>query len=261
MGETEYLLIIILFNIFLLAFLVAAILFVIQYRNKKKENIVNLQKQQILHQKELLSSQIKMQTQTMQHIGREIHDNVGQKLTLASLYAQQLAYENKALNINSKIENIGEIINQSLAELRYLSKSLTDNHIDTSDISVLLKQEFTKIDGLKKYHIYLKININKALELTYQTKSVILRVAQEFLQNSIKHANCKTITASLTEMDNQLVLILADDGQGFEVENIQGNGIGLINMKRRIESIEGSYLMQSDRANGTKLIINLPITL
>lgn len=257
MGETEYLLIIVLFNVFLLAFLVAAILFVIQYRNKKKENMVNLQKQQILHQKELLSSQIKMQTQTMQHIGREIHDNVGQKLTLASLYAQQLAFENKALNINSKIESIGEIINQSLAELRYLSKSLTDNNIEASDISALLKQEFAKIDGLKKYHIYLKINV-KELELSYQTKSVILRVVQEFLQNSIKHANCKTITASLTALDHQLELILADDGQGFDVGNIKGNGIGLINMRRRIESIEGSCLMESDQANGTKLTINLP---
>ena len=52
------------------------------------------------HTKELLSTQIEMQTQTMQYIGREIHDNVGQKLTLASLYTQQLAYENKAPQIN-----------------------------------------------------------------------------------------------------------------------------------------------------------------
>lgn len=71
MGETEYILIIIVFNVFLLAFIAATVAFVVQYKNKKKENLANLQKQQILHQQELLATQIEMQTQTMQHIGRE----------------------------------------------------------------------------------------------------------------------------------------------------------------------------------------------
>ena len=149
MGETEYLLIIILFNVFLLAFTVAAITFVVQYKNKKKENQSRLEQQQILHQKELLTTEIEIQLQTMQHIGREIHDNVGQKLTLASLYTQQLLYENKLPDRNEKIENIGEIINQSLIELRHLSKSLTDNTIEKANISDLLRQEFEKIVELK----------------------------------------------------------------------------------------------------------------
>ncbi|MES2417177.1 MAG: ATP-binding protein [Bacteroidota bacterium] len=258
MGQTEYLLIIIIFNVFLLAFVVATVAFVIQYRNKKQENLANLQQQQILHQKELLSTQIEIQTQTMQHIGREIHDNVGQKLTLASLYAQQLAFENKALNINDKIAGIGEIINQSLTELRRLSKSLTDNHIETSDMKMLLKQEFDKIEELKQYEINLNIGI-KELKLPYQTKSVILRVVQEFLQNSIKHAACKTLSASLTKFDNKLQLILCDDGKGFDVENNNSKGIGLINMKRRIELIGGSYLIQSNKKEGTKLTIEVVV--
>lgn len=256
MGETEYTLIILVFNLFLLAFMVAIIIFVVQYKNKKKETMAKLEQQQILHKQELLSTQIEMQTQTMQQIGREIHDNVGQKLTLASLYAQQLAFENKAPNINDKIENISEIINQSLTELRYLSKSLTDNHIEDNDIATLIQQEFEKLAELKKYEITVNIEI-KDLVLPYETKTVLLRITQEFLQNSIKHANCTQITANVSMIGQTLQLLLSDDGKGFDVDSRIGKGLGLTNMKKRIELIGGSYVMQSEQGKGTKLTIEI----
>lgn len=258
MGQTEYLLVIILFNIFLVAFIVAVILFVVQYKNKKKESINQLQQQRVLHQKELLATQIEIQTQTMQHIGREIHDNVGQKLTLASLYTQQLAFENKALLINDKITGIGELINEALEELRHISKSLTDNHIDTNDISTLLKEEFSKIEVLKKYKLNLTIDF-ESIPLNYQTKSLLLRVVQEFIQNSIKHAACKTISATLAKNENQLTLTLSDDGKGFNPEKLVSKGIGLSNMKKRIALIGGNYHMASKEGEGTKLTVEISI--
>ncbi|MBP8067041.1 MAG: hypothetical protein KAY27_00625 [Pedobacter sp.] len=259
MGETEYVLIIILFNVFLLAFIVAAVIFAVQYKNKKRENQTKLEQQQILHQKELLSTEIEIQTQTMQHIGREIHDNVGQKLTLASLYTQQLAYENNAQFSHEKIENIGEIINQSLKELRHLSKSLTDNTIESKNITHLLRKEFAKIDDLKKYKVNLNIT-NEDLSLTYQIKSVIVRVAQEFLQNSMKYAECKALSLSVTKIDNELKIVLSDDGVGFDIENSREKGSGLINMKKRVELIGGRYFLKSAKNEGTTLTIEIPIS-
>jgi signal transduction histidine kinase len=259
MGETEYTLVIIVFNVFLLAFIAAAITFVVQYKNKKRENQARLVQQEILHQKEILSTEVEIQSQTMQHIGREIHDNVGQKLTLASLYTQQLAYENKTPEINEKIENIGDIINQSLAELRHLSKSLTDKTIENGNISDLLRQEFAKIEDLKKYKLNLAIDLDK-LTLSYKTKSVIVRVTQEFLQNSMKYANCKTLSISATKEGDHLKIILADDGVGFDITTLKDKGIGLVNMKKRIELIGGRYLLESKEGDGTKLTVEIPLT-
>jgi signal transduction histidine kinase len=258
MGQTEYLLIIILFNVFLLAFIVAAITFVVQYKNKKRENQVQLAQQEIIHQKELLATEMEIQSQTMQHIGREIHDNVGQKLTLASLYTQQLAYENKVPSINEKIENIGEIIDQSLKELRHLSKSLTDNTIERGSIAFLLQQEFERVKELKKFNVNLDIT-SEDLALSYQTKSVIVRVAQEFLQNSMKYANCETLSISVVKVDNKLKIILMDDGVGFDIENTKEVGIGLVNMKKRVELIGGHYLLESTKGEGTTLTIEISI--
>ena len=258
MGQTEYLLIIILFNIFLLAFIAAAITFVVQYKNKKRESENQLAQQEIVHQKELLTTEMEIQVQTMQHIGREIHDNVGQKLTLASLYTQQLAYEEKTADISEKIENIGEIINQSLKELRHLSKSLTDNSIEKDTIAHLLKQEFERIKELKKFKVNLDIT-NEELNLSYRTKSVVLRVAQEFLQNSIKYANCKMLSISVKKIGNKLKIVLSDDGVGFDIGHTRENGIGLINMKKRVELIGGTSLLQSSKDKGTTLAIEILI--
>lgn len=259
MGQTEYLLIIILFNLFLLAFVVAVVTFVVQYKNKKKESLAQLAQQEILHQKELITTEMEIQAQTMLHIGREIHDNVGQKLTLASLYTQQLAYESKAPSINEKIEHIGEIINQSLQELRHLSKSLTDNHIEQSSIANLVQNEFKKIEGLKKYKLILDIS-QEELTLPYQVKSVVVRVVQEFLQNSMKYSRCKTLSIYLAKVENDLKIILSDDGVGFEISNTTGKGIGLVNMKKRIELVGGRCLLQSTLNKGTDLTIEISIS-
>lgn len=258
MGETEYLLIIIVFNFFLIAFILAAIIFVVQYKNKKRENQTKLAQQEILHQKEILSTEVEIQFQTMQHIGREIHDNVGQQLTLASLYTQHLAYENNAPEINERIKNISEIINESLAELRHLSKSLTDNTIKNANVQDLLMREFAKIEGLKKYKLNLVIDL-EGLILSYQAKSVIVRVTQEFLQNSMKYADCKTLGINAKAVGGRLKIVLMDDGVGFDVSDNKDSGIGLVNMEKRIELIGGSYLLESKKDVGTKLTIEISL--
>jgi signal transduction histidine kinase len=257
MWQTENLIPILLFNLFFILFIVGIVIFIRQYKIKKKEHNMLLHHQHEEHQKELLTTELEIQKQTMQHIGREIHDNIGQKLTLASLYTQQLAYENKAPQINGNIESISSIINESLSELRALSKSLTDNTIDSHSISSLLESECVKINELQILSVTFSSNA-KAIKLDYETKSVLLRITQEFIQNSIKHANCQNIIATLSHNTNLLQLKLEDDGKGFDVDTIFSTGIGLSNMKKRTEIIGGNYQLQSN-SNGTNLTIDIPL--
>lgn len=96
MGEREITIFIVIANVILLVFISGIIIFIAQYR---KRRILHETEKEIIsktHQEELLSRQVEIQTQTMRDIGREIHDNVGQKLTLASIYSNQLSHENPA---------------------------------------------------------------------------------------------------------------------------------------------------------------------
>ncbi len=237
--------------------MVSIIAFVRQYRIKKKEHLNQLETVDILHKKELLKTQTEIQKETMQHIGREIHDNVGQKLTLSSLYLQQLVYEKKVPDANTTINNINDIINESLNDLRHLSKSLTDDTITNYTLSELIKNECKKIQELKTYDIAFE-NKSKHHINSYQTKSIVFRVVQEFIQNSIKHAQCKKINIDMFTSETEIQMRLKDDGKGFDTESTNFKGIGLNNMKKRIGILKGSFNLESNK-NGTTLTLKIPV--
>jgi signal transduction histidine kinase len=259
MGKTEYLLITIIFNFLFILFIAAIISYVWQYKRKKREHVFAIQNQKDVHQKELLAIQLEMQQKTMQEIGREIHDNIGQKLTLASLYIQNLLYENKKLENTENIENISNIINDSLTDLRLLSKTLTDDTIATKSLVALLQSECQKIDKLKKCWFTYDSEV-QAYEIAYHTKSMLLRIAQEFIQNSLKHAQCKSIKLDLKQTQTFIIMELSDDGKGFDTTKTNSLGIGLQNMKKRTETVGGQFDLISNNS-GTSITIKLPVTL
>lgn len=258
MGKIETVVPIILFNLFFLLFIVGIIIFIQQYKSKKKEHLTLLAHKEEEHKKELLETELEIQQQTMQHIGREIHDNIGQKLTLASLYTQQLSYENKAPQIGESIENISSIINESLSELRELSKSLTSNAIDNLSLKALIKEECFKVNALKICEVNFQSNLEDS-RINYKTKSILLRITQEFLQNSIKHAQCKNINVSLESSGESLTLFLEDDGKGISLDTLKSKGIGLSNIKKRTEMIGGIFELKSKEKEGTQMTIIIPV--
>ncbi|AWI25885.1 sensor histidine kinase [Flavobacterium pallidum] len=256
MGKTEYIVSLIVFNAFFILFVIAIITYIWQYKLKKKQHEAMLRDQSKIHHKELLATQVEIQYQTMQEIGREIHDGIGQKLTLASLYAQQLAYENKAPQIIDNIETITAIINDSISELRKLSKSLTNDIIRNNTISNLLRMECLKLSGSNKCKAIFNTN-DADIDLPYQVKSILFRISQEFMQNSMKHSDCANLHVSINIRGSKLVLELTDDGTGFDMSKTDRSGIGLENIRKRAEIINADYLFKSEPGQGTTLFIEI----
>ena len=254
MGKTEFIATLIIFNLFLIIFLIGIVLFILQYRLKKKQMQNDLKHREEKYQRDLLATQIEIQSQTMQSIGREIHDNVGQKLTLASIYTQQLAYENKAPNINHNIENISNIVNDALEDLRKLSKTLTNDLVDSHTLSQLLQKLCIEINALKKCKVIFE-NYSDDIQLNYQEKSVLYRITQEFIQNSLKYSNCKNISINLSHNNKNLKLEILDDGIGFNVHQ-KHKCIGLQNMQKRVAAIGGNFELISGN-KGTQITVNL----
>jgi signal transduction histidine kinase len=87
-------------------------------------------------------------------------------------------------------------------------------------------------------------------------KNVLLRITQEFIQNSIKHSHCKNIFISLNTSEDILwELTIRDDGIGFDATQTKSNGIGLTNMKNRAEIIGADFLLESEKNEGTQINI------
>jgi hypothetical protein len=223
-------------------------------------------KVQELHRAELLNNKLEIKQQTLQFIGREIHDNIGQKLTLAAIYAQQMEVANIDHGTTRQLKGISKILNDSLEELRDLSRSLTDTRLENYTLTQLLTLEFERINATGICKVVLELS-DGVFTMNVTPKNFLLRIIQEFIQNSLKHSCCKKITVTLHHNESGLIIMVSDDGKGFDLQSIKSEGIGLNNMERRMKIIGGTLDLQSQPGVGTKLnlyipfeILNQPIT-
>ena len=214
-------------------------------------------KMQELHRAELLTNKLEVKEQTLQFIGREIHDNIGQKLTLAAIYAQQIEFVNIDDNTVRQLKGITKILNDSLEELRDLSRSLADTKFENYTLTQLLTLEAERINATGICKVILEVS-NGVYTMNVTAKIFVLRIIQEFIQNSLKHARCKTISVTLNHTESALIIIVRDDGKGFNPQSIKSEGIGLNNMERRIKIIGGTFNLQSQPGAGTILNLSIP---
>ena len=86
----------------------------------------------------------------------------------------------------------------------------------------------------------------------------LYRIFQESLQNIHKYANAKNIDATITKRDNQIYVVIKDDGVGFDVKKTR-EGIGLKNMQSRIRTVQGNIEVQSSKGKGTQINLVIPL--
>lgn len=221
----------------------------IQYQSEKKA-------MELLHLNEMKEATLQMQQLTMQDIGREIHDGVGQRLTLASIYSKQLLHKNLSEENQSKMEEISNIINESLVQLRLLSRELANEQEHSIDMDELFLVEIEKVKALAVCDV--EFNGEKEFFIDNKKAMFIIRILQEFMQNSLKYAKCTRMIISLKKENDCLVLNLSDNGKGFDLQ-ASNKGIGLHNMKRRAEMIGASIEIRSSMGHGTSLLLQLPL--
>jgi signal transduction histidine kinase len=176
------------------------------------------------------------------------------------MYAYQLEFEQKETASGQKIQAIGKIIDESLEELRSLSKSLTNTDAERSELRELVENECKRVNGLNFCRASFTYHVESAA-LSPTIKSFVHRIMQEFIQNSLKHAHCKNITMDFDQRTDGLNICLADDGKGFDLEMYlqdANKGIGLINMKKRAELLGATLTMQSKLGQGASLALFIP---
>lgn len=240
-------------NIVLLILIGGIIFFIFQYRRRRREYEAEKKESRLHYERDMLTMQLDTQQETMQHIGQEIHDNVGQKLTLASLYARQYDPD----QTTSRLEEIAGIIDESLKELRQLSKTLTHPETAGTGLLAMLRSEAKKISTSGICFVEI-ISDKVPVKLSLTNKNIVFRLLQEFFQNSLKHARCRKITVTVNSDSGALCITATDDGTGFDT-SLQSTGIGLHNMKRRAEQLNASYKLESSPDSGTRLTLKLPL--
>jgi len=214
-----------------------------------------------MYEKTLLQTQLEIQEQTFQDISREIHDNIGLSLTLAKLQLNTIDYIKQGRifeNVNSSIDLIGKAI-QDLSDI---SKSLNSELIKSNGLYNTLKLETQKIYRCGKYAIEFTEE-GYLVFLNAQKELLLYRIAQEALNNILKHAAANCIWIKLKYEATHISLLIKDNGCGFdkpEVEKYRSGKInnGLTNMRNRAVMLGGTLLIESSLGKGTSIFITAP---
>jgi len=257
--STEVIIIIILATfIFLLAPLFLLI-YIGAYNVRKKKDLEEKRNMQLEFESELLKTQIEVQEQTMQTIASDLHDNIGQLLSLTALTLSSINLQEPQKLEKKVSESIG-LVNSSIKELRGLAKLMNGELIVQTGLGKAIKQE---IDRLKKIGTY-KIKVKNELldiEISSPNKDlIVLRLLQEIINNIIKHAQASHIEIEVYMINDLLYLSVKDNGIGFDYETAktQNKGIGLSSIHNRIKMIDGKINIQSNSSDGTLTTIEIP---
>ncbi|WP_167346224.1 sensor histidine kinase [Pedobacter ginsenosidimutans] len=221
-----------------------------QYAKEKGE----LEKQ---YGEQLLQSRLEMQEQTFDTISQEIHDNVGQLLSLAKL--QLSIVEQNEVTDKTLITDIKSNVGNALTDLRDIAKSLSTSRIQELTLLQAVEQELQRIarSGVIKCSVEVSGNEQQVAE---QKKIIIFRIVQESLQNILKHAEASIINVEFDFLTEQLKITIDDNGIGFSAdEKVKvETGLGLQNIVKRSALIMGKATINSTINNGTKITLIIP---
>lgn len=244
--------------IFLLAPLFL-LLYVMSYNKKKK---LHQQEKELITERfesELLKTSIEVQEQTMQTIATDLHDNIGQLLSLTNVTLGSIDLSDREKSA-TKITHSLELVEKSIQELRQLAKLIQGEQLLENGLSHALQQEVSWLERSGSY----RISLNNELvhtELSSAKKDlVLLRILQECFSNIIRHADAQHIMLSLELKGEDLHIAIDDDGKGFDVAHSTNTkkGLGLYNLKKRSEMIGGHMVISSNMAQGTCIRITVP---
>ncbi|WP_272151622.1 sensor histidine kinase [Tenacibaculum aiptasiae] len=217
------------------------------FQQRKNKLLVERAENRKRYERELAETQIEIREETLRNISWELHDNIGQLLTLAKIQMQHASPEN--------IEEIADTIAKSLTEIRALSKSINPDFINAIKLREAIELELKRFNRLNYIESSFEVE-GEEREINQKHGIIIFRILQEFFSNTIKHSKATKLEVFLNYKEDAIEIEAKDNGVGFEMKKVRLKGIGLQNIKARAKLINAEAKFKSEPQKGTSLIIN-----
>lgn len=256
MEQREVLRIVLISSITLFVLLVMVVTLLVLFQKRKLRHELEKKERELVYKQAQDKARIEIQELALKNIAWELHDNIGQLLSVARMQLNMLHYQLDATK-QEKAEEISEVLKISLNEVRSLSKSLNPEIIRNTG---LVKSIQVEIDRFKRLQFIDASYSVEGEEVPIDTKDelFIFRIIQEFFSNTIKYSKAKKLVVKLNYTPKYLIIFVKDDGQGFDINTIN-KGSGLINMKSRAEMINAQLNISSSIGKGVSLEFSYPL--
>ena len=202
----------------------------------------------------------KIREEERTHIAREIHDELGQQLTVLKM---DIAWLNKKIDpqhhkMKEKVQELLSMIDTTVKTVRRIASELRPSLID--DLGLIPAMEWHLEDFEKRSGIKTEFNKPQAgTNLSDEVKIGLFRIFQESLTNVARHAKAHEVNVSLEQNDKKVVLTVTDDGVGFNQENASKKTLGILGMKERTLMLGGEYTITGTKGKGTKVLVSVPL--
>jgi signal transduction histidine kinase len=203
--------------------------------------------------------------QERNRLARELHDSVTQSLYSVTLFAEAGRRTALAADDEESVEyfaQIGKTGQQALKEMRLLIYKLRPSILSKEGLARALQQRLNSVEG--RAGVKGRLIVEGEAKLSPLLEDALYQIAQEALNNALKHAMASEVIVHLDIMDSsQVVISIEDNGRGFDLETaVQSDGMGLMSMQERVESYGGTLSIQSQLGQGTTVEARLdhPIT-
>jgi two-component system, NarL family, sensor kinase len=244
----------------LLVGFIVTILFLYQRRQQRQEQ--ELEKVKDMYEREALRSQLEIQENTFKTIAQELHDNIGQMLSVTKLSLSVLPIDEKHAAFD-QLKSSQQVLNKAIADLSNITKGLHSDRI--AQVGLLESIQF-ELYALKNAGI-VQVNFQQEgieAEFNEQKSIFLFRIFQEAVNNALKHAAATEISVLMNYKEDGFVMEIKDNGKGFDLEQKQQSatsysGVGLKSMFNRAKLIGANMAINSEPGRGTVILIELPL--
>lgn len=213
--------------------------------------------QQLKHKQQLGSSIIKAQENERNRWAEELHDNVSQLLTVVNLYLGNTEVNNEK-NV-SMITLAKQMVTEAQQEIRMLSAAIKPPQFSLTSLQQSIEKLISNIHKAKNIDIQLETEQFQEFELREEQMLMIYRIVQEQLNNILKYAEAKNIEITLSMRNQQVHILIHDNGKGFD-QKLMKAGLGFRNIRTRLQLFNGQLKVDSSPGNGCSLSASFPIS-
>ncbi len=194
-------------------------------------------------------------------ISREIHDELGQRLTALkidlSLLQKDLASAGQTQQ-QQEVGNMTSLVDGTLTAVKRLSQELRPEILDALGLQAAITWQAEELMNRTDVHCELQLESDMP-ELSEHCKIQLFRIVQESLTNVMRHSKAASVQISLQQTDGRIMLSIGDDGIGFDVKEAEGRSLGMLGMRERARSIRAEFQVSSETGGGSCIRLSMPV--
>ena len=255
MLQKEEILLIGYFIAVILLLVLFVVVFFIAFQRRKNKFLLERIEAQQKFDKEIEKSKLEIQEQTFKNIAWELHDNVGQLLSVVNIQLNMLM-SIAPEDFHEPINETKGVVKEAVHEIRTLSKILNNDVILKNGLVTSLELELARFNKLNFLEAILEID-GEVKEIKSTDEIIIFRILQEFFSNVIKHAKAKKLFVLLDYKPNFFEILAKDNGIGFDPK-VKTDSSGMHTMKSRAGLLNAEFSLTSNVGEGTTLFIKYP---